>query len=134
LRRDPDGIERQERRHEVGAGMGRLRDEREASRGEPRDQLDRDQRDGGSDRRERGAAKRRHERERYSEGGAERRRRSATSIAAPMRMPPAISMGASVSDKSTTASAAARNGWRFAARVSRAVRISAEYPHTTHLR
>ena len=52
-----------------------------------------------------------------------------------MRMPPAISMGASVSDSSTTAIAAARNGWRFAASVARAGPIrSSDRNHSSFVR
>jgi hypothetical protein len=45
--RHAHGEQRKERGHEVGAGMGRLGDERERAGGEARDELDRDEEDGG---------------------------------------------------------------------------------------
>ena len=54
--RHADREERQERGHQVGAGVRRLREEAEAARGQARHELERDQDDGGRDRDERDPA------------------------------------------------------------------------------
>ena len=75
LGRPSDREEREQGRDEVGPRVGGLCDEPEAAGRQPGRELDRDQEDGGDDRRERGAAERRHGRERYSPDRAETARR-----------------------------------------------------------
>ena len=82
-------------------GVGCLGDEGEAARREARHELDRDERDGGGDRRQGGAAERRHERGTLLGAGVAvaRLRRRATRIPAAISAPPASSSASSVSDE-----------------------------------
>jgi hypothetical protein len=57
---DADGVERQQRRHEVGPRVRRFREEAEAVGGDAGDQLDANQHACGDDRDERCAALRAH--------------------------------------------------------------------------
>ena len=100
--------------------MGRVREQPEAAGGDSDDELHGDQDGGRDDRRERGAALRAHGGERYCGCGREARLLRAARIPTAIRRPPASSTGESVSESSATAIAAARNGWRLAARVARA--------------